>query len=383
MLRGRLGSRVEDARAAEARALERLTDEAVFAAARIAFLEMLYAGITCVGEFHFLHHGAGGASGPGPQPLAQGIMRAAHEVGIRLALLNIACTRGDFRGGAAAAPVRFQAAGIDAFIRDTEELRVATAREYPADEIWLGTGVLSLAHAGADAVKALATYARAQRFRFHAHVATTAVEVQACVAEFGRGPVAVLAEQGVVDKRFTAVDGLHLTDDEVKALGTARATVCACPSAAQAAGLGAVAAGRILGAGAGLAFGTDSQAQINLFEDVRLQAYSLRQDAAPAPDPAIALLHAATVTGARSLGATGGALEVGRPADFFTVTLHDPSLAGADAGSLAAGIAGALERRAIRDVWIGGRQRIAGGRHPAHGAIVGAFVDSQKALWSE
>ena len=102
-----------------------------------------------------------------------------------------------------------------------------------------------------------------------------------------------------------------------------------------------------------------------------------------APDPAPLLFHAATVTGARSLGATGGALEIGRPADFFTVNLYDPSIAGADAGTLLNNIVFSLERRAIRDVWVGARLRIANGRHPDHGAIVGRFSDSQQRLWSD
>ena len=72
---------------------------------------------------------------------------------------------------------------------------------------------------------------------------------------------------------------------------------------------------------------------------------------------------------------------MGRPADFFTVNLQDPSIAGADAASLLANIVFALERRAIRDVWIGARQRIANGRHVGYGAIVGRFVDLQKRLW--
>jgi formimidoylglutamate deiminase len=97
---------------------------------------------------------------------------------------------------------------------------------------------------------------------------------------------------------------------------------------------------------------------------------------------ATTLFHAATFTGARSLGATGGALEVGRPADFFTVNLFDPAIAGADAGSLLANVVFALERRAIKDVWIGARQRLANGRHALHGPIVGRFVESQARLWA-
>jgi formimidoylglutamate deiminase len=144
---------------------------------------------------------------------------------------------------------------------------------------------------------------------------------------------------------------------------------------------------KLLAAGAGLALGSDRQVQIDLLKEARLLEYQLRtareKRSVIGADAATALFHAATVTGARCLGATGGALEVGRPADFFTVNLYDPSIAGADAGSLLANVIFSLDRRAIRDVWVGARQRIANGRHVAHGAIVGRFVDGQRRIWAE
>jgi formimidoylglutamate deiminase len=217
------------------------------------------------------------------------------------------------------------------------------------------------------------------------HASTTVEENAACVAEFGRTPITLLAELGFVDKRFTAIDAIHISDEEVKLLGTARAAVCACPGSEQNLGLGVAPVKKILAAGAGVALGSDTQAQIDLLGEARQLEYRLRtngqQRTGLATDAATALFHAATVNGARSLGATGGALEVGRPADFFTVNLFDPSIAGADAGSLLSNIVFALERRAIRDVWVGARQRIAGGRHVNHGPIVGRFVDAQKRIW--
>ncbi len=368
------------------RATARLSDEDVFDTARMVFMEMLLSGITCVGEFHYLHHQPDGAAWPEANHLGREIIRAAHDVGIRIALLKVAYARGDFGGDAGAAPARFRTPAAEQFVRETEALRLAVEKEFPADEAWLGIAAHSLANVPLDPLKAIATYARAQRMRLHAHVATTPAENAACVAEYGRTPIALLAENGIVDKRFTAIDAQHLTDDEIKLLGTARATVCVCPIAARNLGLGAAPVEKLLAAGAGLAFGSDTQAQIDLLKDARLLEYDLRvarqQRGVIAPDAATTLFHAATVTGARSLGATSGALEVGRPADFFTVNLFDPSIAGADSDTLLANIVFALERRAIRDVWIGARQRIAGGRHVNHGPIVGRFVELQKKIWS-
>ncbi len=271
-------------------------------------------------------------------------------------------------------------------MRDLEALRTAVERDFPADEVWLGAAPLGLGAVPLDAFKTIAHYARTQRLRLHARVGASAAEVAACVAENGRPPVALLAEHGVVDKRFIAVEARHLHDDEVKLLGAARAAVCVCPAAERLAGQPTGPVEKLLAAGAGLALGTEGNAQADLLREARELEIGLRAAKGTRSglggDAAQVLLQAATAGGARSLGATGGALEVGRPADFFTVNLFDPALAGADAGSLAAHLVFGLERRAIRDVWIGARQRVANGRHVAHGAIVGRFVDLQKRVWA-
>lgn len=363
----------------------RLTPEQLHDVARMTFMEMLLAGITCVGEFHYLHQQPDGAPWPEPNLLAQTILRAAHEVGIRIALLNCAWSRGSYRPGSEPAPARFATGGIERFVRETEVLHRWASTNFPADEAWIGVAAAGLGQVPLNELKALGNFAHSQRFRLHVPLATTAAENAACQAEFGRTPAALLAEHGLIDKRFTAIDAAHLTADEIKLLGAARATVCVCPLTAASLGQPAAPVEALLAAGAGLAVGTDSQGQIDLLKEARHLEYDLRSRHARRPglsaDPATTWWHAATVTGARSLGATGGALEVGRPADFFTVNLFEPSLAGTDPASLLANVVFALERRAIRDVWIGARQRVANGRHQLHGAIVGRFVDTQTQLW--
>ena len=370
VLRGRAEQRSRTAdpmagwREALERATQRATAEEVFDAARMAFMEMLLAGVTCVGEFHCAVPVTEGSAGPDANAVRREIIRAAHEVGIRIALLS------------AAPPA------ADVFVREMEALRAIVEKEFPADEAWLGIAADSLAALPLDQLKAVATYARAQRMRLHAHVSARPGEITSA----GRTPVALLAEHGFLDKRFTAIDAIHLTDDDVKLLGTARATICACPITAHNLGLAAAPIEKLIAAGAGLALGSDSHAQIDLLKEARLLEYQLRtarqQRGVLAAEATTALFHAATVTGARSLGATGGALEVGRPADFFTVNLFDPSIAGAEPDALLANVVFALERRAVRDVWVGARQRVTGGRHPLHGPVVGRFVEAQRRIWS-
>ena len=365
-------------RATADRVVGQMTAEDVYDAARMAFVEMLLSGITCVGEFHYLHRQPDGAPWPEPNLLSHAILRAAHDIGLRIVLLKVAC--------ASDSHPRSLTPKADQFVREAEALRVFAEKNYPTDEVWTGVGMQNPRTMSLDYLKAVGTYAHAQRLRLHAQVSERAEDDAACVAAHGRTPVALLAEQGLVDKRFTAVGAIHVTNDEAKLLGAARAIVCVCPAAERGLGLGAAPAEKIAAAGAGLAFGTDHAMQIDLFEDARLLESALRGGrtgrAAYSAEAVTPLVHAATVAGARSLGATGGALEVGRPADFFTVSLLDPSLAGADPAALLGNIVFSPGRVAVREVWVGARQLVVNGRHAAQGAIGGKFAALQSRLWA-
>lgn len=351
----------------------------------MSFTEMMLSGITCVGEFHELLPANGEPNANEVGASAREILRAAHEVGIRIALFNTAKMRSGHGQPLSAGAGQSSSAAADNFVRCTEGLRTGLFSGYTPDEAWLGVAPESLATVPLEAFKTIATYARAQRMRVQTRVAITADEAAACQREYGRTAVASLAEHGLLDKRLTVVHGTHLSEDDCRLLGTARASVCVCPTSEQNLGHATGPIEKLLAAGAGVALGTGTQTQIDLLKDARVLEYQGRVAAAkrPAfgPDPAKTLFHAATVAGARSLGATGGALEVGRPADFFTVSLYDVSIAGSDPESLLANIVFGLERRAIREVWVGARQRIIGGRHPNQGLIVGRFVDLQRKLF--
>jgi formimidoylglutamate deiminase len=172
-------------------------------------------------------------------------------------------------------------------------------------------------------------------------------------------------------------------------LGRAKARVCACPTSERNLGDGAVPADRLFEAGAGICFGSDSNVQIDLLEDARLLEYHLRMNklervvlASGAGKDALArrLFRSATETGAESLAGPVGSLEVGRGADFFTVDLDDPSVAGAG-DALLNDIVFSLERTAIREVAVGGEFVIRDGRHALQEEIIRQFADVQRDVW--
>jgi formimidoylglutamate deiminase len=129
-------------------------------------------------------------------------------------------------------------------------------------------------------------------------------------------------------------------------------------------------------AGASLCIGSDSQAIIDPWEELRSLEYharlaSLRRviltDPGPADrlEPAPLLLRAGTMGGARALRTGTGRLAVGEPADFLCVDLEHPALAGWNKATLGALLALCAPASVVRDVWVGGLPRVRDGHHDA------------------
>ena len=224
------------------------------------------------------------------------------------------------------------------------------------------------------------------------HVAEQPGEVSACIEEYGRSPVALLDTEGLLSKQFTAVHAIHVTPKAIAAMARHGVTVCACPTTERNLGDGAVPADAYFKAGVPISLGTDSQIQIDLFEDARELEYHLRlarternilAPEEPHETSALAtrLFDSATVRGASSIGSGGGQLTAGSPADFFTVDLDDPSIAGASPDDLLAGIVFSMSRSAIRDVVVAGKRIVEDGRHAKQDEIVDSFTSLQRRLW--
>ncbi|MDT7541164.1 MAG: hypothetical protein QOE33_1068 [Acidobacteriota bacterium] len=419
-------------------AASRLTPEQIYDASRMAFLEMALGGITTVGEFHYLHHNVDGRPYNDPNLPAKQVVRAARDVGLRIALLRTAYARSGFNTQTNERQSRFITRDPQDFIKHTDALRLDLARESStraddhvdgsqSDQLataWLGIAPHSVRAVPLPYWREVATYARAHRMPVHAHVAEQPAEVEACRVEHGRTPVSLLSEEGLLDERFTAVHAIHITAHEARALATAHAHVCACPTTERNLGDGIIPADLLFNAGARIALGTDSHAQIDLLEDARELELNLRlsklsravlapeelneqgDDAGPddvsrgntnrddvdhddVDEPpsqisslAARLFECATLSGASSIGADAGALERRRAADFFTVALDDPSIAGAGEDDLLATIIFSLTRAAVRDVIVGGHLVVENGRHAAQEEIVARFVGLQRGLWS-
>ncbi len=365
-------------------AANRLKPEDIYAASRMAFLEMALTGITAVGEFHYIHHTPDGSSYSDPNLLEREVIRAARDAGIRIALLRVAYARAGYEREPDPQQVRFIEASPEIYLQHLEQL--LGAPELKDGMAWAGVAPHSVRAVPLDYLKTIVAFANERGLPVHMHVAEQPAEVETCIEEYGRSPVALLETEGLLSKRFTAVHAIHVTPKAIGALARAGALVCACPTTERNLGDGVVPVDAYFDAGVRVALGSDSQVQIDLLEDARELEYHLRlqQTArnvlAPLEDTSTAalarrLFDCATINGAMSIGFQGGKLERGAPADFFTVDLNDPSIAGASADDLLPNIVFSLSRAAVRDVVVGGKQIVENGRHIDQEAIINNFTN--------
>ena len=398
----------------------RLTPDDIYDASRMAFLEMALSGITAVGEFHYLHHAPDGSSYDDPNLLAKEVLRAAGDVGLRIALLRVAYARSGFQTEANPKQVRFIESDPQSYLRNLEQLIAdvtrgtsPTVREgssstgksgalpdgranAPHASIYVGVAPHSVRAVPLNYLKDVIAHANQHDLKIHMHVAEQPAEVSACIEEHGRTPVALLQTEGLLTERFTAVHAIHVTPKAIASFAETRAMVCACPTTERNLGDGVVPADEYLKHDVPICLGTDSHAQIDLLEDARELEYHLRLQKLEravlsvrspsvsegnSSDEARLLFDCATVNGARSTGAPGGALEAGRPADFFTVDLDDPSIAGASPDDLLPAIVFSLSRAAIHEVVVGGKPIVSEGQHLIQEEVVERFNELQKRLW--
>jgi formimidoylglutamate deiminase len=340
------------------RAANSLDPEAVFTVTRDCYREMLRAGITCVGEFHYLHHAPDGRPYADPNELSRQVIRAAEVVGIRLVLLMVHYAR----AGAGRPPLpeqrRFCDADLETYLRRVDVLR--------GEGVALGIAPHSVRAVSREALRELAAYANAHALPLHMHVSEQPQENHECHAEHGLTPTALIAATGGLDRPggFTAVHAIHLEPADFAAL--AGHNVCACPTTEADLGDGIIPVADHLRHGVGLALGSDSNAVVDLVQEARLLEMHERLRtrarlclAGPDGQVGRALLGLATRGGARSLGRPDlGQIRVGAPFDACTVDLAHPTLAHLDPAHaldalLLSGTAAPIDR-----VFVGGTRRV-------------------------
>ena len=359
-----------------------LTPEDVYDVARMAFLELVKAGTTTVGEFHYLHTAPDGRAYDDANELSKRVIAAAESVGIRIVLLRTAYMRSGFEVPTDAGQTRFFETA-DAFLKNTEALMKA------CPDVPVGIAPHSIRAVPLAELKEMVAWGREHHVPIHVHVAEQVAENAACEREYGMTPVELLAKHGLLGEDFTAVHAIHITDAEIAEMAGAGATICSCPTTERNLGDGIFAADKVMRAGVPVALGSDSQAQIDPLEDARQLDYHLRLqqleravlDGIDGRAIAERLFDCATKSGARSLKVDAGELSEGKLADFVTVDLDDLSIAGSSAEELLPAVVFGMNRTAVKDVAVGGRFILRDGQHELEEEIVSRYKDVSKRVW--
>jgi formiminoglutamate deiminase len=330
--------------------------DSMLALTRATFAEMALAGITLVGEFHYLHHGPGGTPYADPNAMGEAVMQAAAEAGLRLTLLD-ACY---LHGGLEPDPVqqRFFDADVEAWTKRVDALAATPQAR-------IGAAIHSMRAVQPESAAQVVRWADGRDVPLHAHVSEQPAENQACREVYGATPTALLHYEGALSERFTAVHATHLSEEDIGLLGAAGCYCCLCPTTERDLADGIGRARRLRDAGCGLTIGTDSNAMIEPFEEAR--AIELDERLATGVrggHSGSSLLSAATSAGYASLGwPEGGSLAEGALADFVSVRLDGIRLSGAPRADLIDAVVFAGSADDISDVVIDGELVVRDGAH--------------------
>ncbi|MEU6634515.1 formimidoylglutamate deiminase [Streptomyces rochei] len=337
---------------------DRLTPETYLDLARAVYAEMALAGITTVGEFHYVHHAPGGAAYADPNAMGEALIQAAADAGVRITLLDTCYLSSGFGQPPDTHQLRFSDGTADAWAQ-----RCSVLEE--RDHARIGAAVHSVRAVPADQLATVARWAEERRAPLHVHLSEQTAENDACHAAHGCTPTRLLADHGVLGPRTTGVHNTHLTDEDIALLGGSRTGTCMCPTTERdlADGIGPAAA--LQQAGSPLSLGSDSHAVVDLLEEARAMELNERlRTRTRGHWTAAALLRAASADGHAALGwEDAGTIEPGARADLATVALDSVRTAGPLPRLGAETAVFAATAADVRHTVVGGRHVVRDGAH--------------------
>lgn len=359
-----------------------LSPEEVEAIAAQLQVEMLEAGFTRVGEFHYLHHDQDGRPYSDPAEMSGRIAAAASETGMALTLLPAFYAHGGFGG---AAPSE----GQRRFINDRDGFaRLIEGAARHVDRLEGGiTGVAPHSLRAVTPDELGWTAELRPNAPVHIHVAEQIREVQDCIAWSGRRPVEWLLANAPVDRRWCLIHATHMTDAETQSLAWRGAVAGLCPVTEANLGDGTFNGRLFLTSGGSFGVGSDSNVLIGVGDELRQLEYSQRlRDVArnvlaeAGGSTGRRLFEAAVDGGAQALGVGGQHIRAGASADLVALDASDPALAGRSGDSLLDAWIFACRKGAIDCVWVAGRKLVEDGRHDQREAIATRFGKVMRAL---
>lgn len=354
---------------------QNLTPDTYFDLARAVYAEMALAGITNVGEFHYVHHAPGGAAYADPNAMGEALIEAAAAAGIRITLLDTAYLAAGFGEAPNAHQRRFSDGTAEAWAERVSALK-------PREHALIGAAVHSVRAVPAGQLATVAAWAQERQAPLHVHLSEQTAENEACLAAHGRTPTQLLADHGVLGPRTTGVHNTHLMDGDIALLGGTSTGTCMCPTTERDLADGIGPAVPLQRAGSPLSLGSDSHAVIDLLEEARAMELNERlRSRTRGHWTANALLTAATADGHASLGRPdAGRLEEGALADFTTLALDTVRTAGPLPRLGAETAVFAASAADVRHTVVGGRHVVRDGAHTLVGDVAGALSEAIAAV---
>jgi len=355
------------------RFLGSLTPDDVESIAAFAYMQMLEAGFTAVGEFHYLHHDIDGRPYADLGEMAARIAAAASATGIGLTLLPTLYIYGGFGG---AAPNE----GQKRFLNDPERYAALLARSREIvralPDARVGIAPHSLRAVTPEALRA--TVAPHGDGPIHIHAAEQTKEVADCIAALKTTPVAWLLDHAGVDQRWCLIHATHMTEDETRRLAASGAVAGLCPLTEASLGDGIFNGAELFAHNGRFGVGSDSNIQIGAAAELRMLEYSQRLRrhtrnvfAQEGESTGARIYLQACKGGAQALGRSIGAIEVGMRADIVVLDAEHPDVTSVetalDAYVFSAG------KALISSVMVGGKTVVSAGRHAQHDGITARY----------
>ncbi|MBI5866145.1 MAG: formimidoylglutamate deiminase [Planctomycetes bacterium] len=327
-----------------------------------AFQEMLAAGFTTVGEFHYLHHSNLGADAgelrEGDFAFDEVVLEAAAEAGIRISLLQSFYKTGAIGRPLAGGQRRFATLDLDRFLQQLDRL----AAKLHVRTQTLGLAPHSLRAVPDEDLRRLVDEAVRRGLVCHIHVEEQRREIEECVAATGKTPLEWLLAHVPVGPHLTIVHATHSTPERLRRFVETGANVCVCPITEGNLGDGLGDVATMLTRPDAVCIGSDSNIRLDAPEELRWLEFvrRLRHERRgvcrdSAGDVARQLLLCGTSNGARALGLPVGRIEAGCWAALIAIDVYAPELRGANADTLLPAFLFGASGSAIREVCVGGR----------------------------
>jgi len=352
------------------RFLSGIEPEDMEALAAQVYVEMLKAGYTSVGEFHYLHHQKDGSPYNDRAIMSRQVIKAALETGIAITHMPVLYAYGGF---GEQPPTE----GQKRFINTVPELLKiieALHKDYQnTPQVTVGFAHHSLRavspemlREGTRAVRKLLRQAP-----IHIHAAEQTGEVESCLAWSKQRPVEWLLENGNVDELWTFIHCTHVSESETAALAASGVVAGLCPTTEANLGDGIFPLVDFFNAGGTFGIGSDSHISLSVVEELRWLEYVQRLQRrertlikqAENPSVGAVLFEQALSGGARSLGRKAGKIEIGHRADFLVLDQDLPCMTGKVRDHILDTAIFAANENPVKDVMAGGRWVIRGRRH--------------------